>query len=142
MRPGTKAALRTPAETQLQGFINKFEAKHSALIRVLRKVLRKCMPTANELVWDNYNFFVLSYNSTERPSDCIVTIAAAANGLGLPSTEVRVSPIRMATRLRSGLSELAVRARSRRQAPPIEAGVPGAPRKLTWFATCMMLARC
>ena len=83
MRPGTKAAHRTPAETQLQGFINKFEPKHSALIRAVRKVLRKRMPTANELVWDNYNFFVLSYGSTERPSDCIVTIAAAANGVGL-----------------------------------------------------------
>ena len=82
MRPGTKALL-TPAETQLQGFINKFEPKHSALIRAVRKVLRKRMPTANELVWDNYNFFVLSYGSTERPSDCIVTIAAAANGVGL-----------------------------------------------------------
>lgn len=83
MRPGTKAALRTPAETQLQSFINKFEPKHSALIRALRKVLRKRMPTANELVWDNYNFFVLSYGATERPSDCIVTIAAASNGVGL-----------------------------------------------------------
>ena len=94
MRPGTKAALRTPAETQLQGFIYKFEPKHSALIRAVRKMLRKRMPTANELVWDNYNFFVLSYGSTERPSDCIVTIAAAANEWGCPSTEVRVSPIR------------------------------------------------
>src|SRR5437016_12761620 len=81
MRPGTKAAIRP--ETQLQSFINKFEPKHSALIRAVRKVLRKRMPTANELVWDNYNFFVLSYGSTERPSDCIVTIAAAANGVGL-----------------------------------------------------------
>ena len=83
MRPGTRADLRTPAETQLQGFINKFEPKYRALIRAVRKVLRKRMPTANELVWDNYNFFVLSYGSTERPSDCIVTIAAAANGVGL-----------------------------------------------------------
>jgi hypothetical protein len=72
-----------PAETQLQSFINKFAPKHSALIRAVRKVLRKRLPTANELVWDNYNFFVLSYGSTERPSDCIVTIAAAANGVGL-----------------------------------------------------------
>jgi len=38
-----EAALCTPAETQLQGFINKFEPKHSALIRVVRKVLRKRM---------------------------------------------------------------------------------------------------
>ena len=83
MRTGTKAGFRTSAATQLQGFINKFGPKHRALIRAVRKVLRKRMPTANELVWDNYNFFVLSYGSTERPSDCIVTIAAAANGVGL-----------------------------------------------------------
>src|SRR6202021_339329 len=41
------------------------------------------MPAANELVYDNYNFFVIGYCSTERPSDCIVSIAAAANGVGL-----------------------------------------------------------
>jgi hypothetical protein len=41
------------------------------------------MPSANELVYDNYNFFVIGYRSTERPSDCIVSIAAAANGVGL-----------------------------------------------------------
>src|SRR6202162_4689514 len=41
------------------------------------------MPSANELVYDNYNFFVIGYCSTERPSDCIVSLAAAANGVGL-----------------------------------------------------------
>lgn len=41
------------------------------------------MPTAVELVYDNYNFFVIGYSTTERPSDCIVSIAAAANGVGL-----------------------------------------------------------
>jgi hypothetical protein len=49
----------------------------------VRKTLRMRMPTANELVYDNYNFFVIGYCSTERPSDCIVSIAAAANGVGL-----------------------------------------------------------
>jgi hypothetical protein len=84
MKPGVKPARAAPdPETQLQGFIAKFDAKNQALIRALRKALRKRMPTANELVWDNYNFFVLSYGATERPSDCIVTIAAAANGVGL-----------------------------------------------------------
>ena len=49
----------------------------------MRKALRKRLPAANELVYDNYNFFVIAYCSTERPSDCIVSIAAAANGVGL-----------------------------------------------------------
>ena len=70
-------------EHQLAGFIKKFDSKNAALIRSVRKVLRKRLPTANELVYDNYNFFVIGYCSTERPSDCILSIAAGANGVGL-----------------------------------------------------------
>ena len=83
MKPAIKAARTVDAETQLSGFIAKFDGKNQALIRAVRKALRKRLPSANELVWDNYNFFVLSYGSTERPSDCIVTIAAGASGAGL-----------------------------------------------------------
>lgn len=72
-----------PAEEQLAGFIENFESKNADLIRAVRKTLRKRLPTANELVYDNYNFFVIGYCSTERPSDCIVSIAAGANGVGL-----------------------------------------------------------
>lgn len=71
------------AEKQLQTFIDKFEPEHRALIGAIRKALQKRMPSANELVWDNYNFFVLAYSATERPSDSVVSIAAAANGVGL-----------------------------------------------------------
>lgn len=70
-------------EQQLAGFIKKFDSKNAALIRSVRKVLRKRLPTANELVYDNYNFFVIGYCSTERPSDCVLSIAAGANGVGL-----------------------------------------------------------
>jgi hypothetical protein len=80
-KAASKASL-TP-EQQLKGFIDKFEPKHCALIRAVRKALRQRMPNANELVYDNYNFFVIGYCPTERPSDCIVSLAAAANGVGL-----------------------------------------------------------
>ena len=70
-------------EVQLESFIQKFEPKTQALIRSLRKALGKCLPTANQLVYDNYNFFVIGYCTTERPSDCILSIAAAANGVGI-----------------------------------------------------------
>ena len=69
-------AASADAEEQLKTFIDKFELKNQALIRALRRALRKRLPTANELVWDNYNFFVIGYSSTERPSDSIVSIAA------------------------------------------------------------------
>lgn len=76
-------ALSKDPEEQLQSFIDKFDPKHQALIRAVRKALRKRLPTANELVWDNYNFFVIGYSPTERPSDSFFSIAAAANGVGL-----------------------------------------------------------
>jgi hypothetical protein len=85
MKTRTRIASQVGAsdEDQLEIFIDKFDSKNAALIRSARKTLRKRLPAANELVYDNYNFFVIGYCSTERPSDCIVSIAAAANGVGL-----------------------------------------------------------
>ena len=77
-----RAASPDPAE-QLESFIGKFDPKNQALIRAVRRALRKRLPTANELVYDNYNFFVIGYCSTERPKDCIVSIAANSKGVGL-----------------------------------------------------------
>ena len=58
-----KAADKAPAssaeaEKQLEEFIGKFAQKHQALIRATRKALRRRLPAANELVYDNYNFLV------------------------------------------------------------------------------------
>jgi len=85
MKGGAKVARGKSgdAEQRLESFIAKFERKDQALIRAVRKRLRKRLPTANELVYDNYNFFVIGYCSSERPSDCIASIAAGANGVGL-----------------------------------------------------------
>lgn len=77
-----RTAVTSPAR-QLEVFISKFEPAHQRLIRALRSAMRKRFPTANELVYDNYNFFVIGYGPTERPSECFLSIAAAANGVGL-----------------------------------------------------------
>ena len=71
------------AAKQLEAFIGKFGPEDQRLIRAVRKTVRRWFPTANELVWDNYNFFVIGYSPTERPSDSILSIAARANGVGL-----------------------------------------------------------
>src|SRR6476660_2957538 len=73
----------TDAEARLKAFIEKFGPKDQRLIRAVRSAVRKRLPTANELVWDNYNFFVIGYSPTERPTDSILSIAARANGVGL-----------------------------------------------------------
>ena len=71
------------APEQLRAFIEKFGPADQRLIRAVRSAIRKRLPTANELVWDNYNFFVIGYSPTERPTDSILSIAARANGVGL-----------------------------------------------------------
>jgi len=78
-----KAAIEIKPEEQLRSFIDKFEPQYQAIIRAARKKLRKQFPTATELVYDNYNFFVICFGPNEKPSHCIVSIAAAANGVGL-----------------------------------------------------------
>ena len=73
----------TTPEQQVRSFIAKFEPAHQRLIRAVRHALRRRFPTAYELAYDNYNFFVLGYGPTARPSDAIISIAAGANGVGL-----------------------------------------------------------
>jgi hypothetical protein len=70
-------------ELQLRKFIEKFDPKHQRLIRSVRQALRRRFPTMHELVYDNYNFFVIGYCPTERPSDCLFSVAAASNGVGI-----------------------------------------------------------
>ena len=75
-------AVETPAK-QIQGFIAKFDPTVAKLIRTCRAALRKRFPTAVEIIYDNYNFLVLGFSATERPSDCIVSLAANSKGVGL-----------------------------------------------------------
>jgi hypothetical protein len=78
--PAQEAASVSP-EKQLDGFIAKFDPAFAKVIHACRREMRQLLPTAIELVYDNYNFFVIGYAPTERASDCIVSIAAAANGV-------------------------------------------------------------
>jgi hypothetical protein len=63
------ARLAAKPEHQVRTFIAKFEPHHQSLIRAVRRALRRRFPTAYELAYDNYSFFVLGYGPTERPSD-------------------------------------------------------------------------
>ena len=81
--PEIPAVSRAAAAKQVAAFIAKFDPKVAKVIRACRAEMRQLLPTAIELVYDNYNFFVIGYATTERASDCIVSIAAAANGVGL-----------------------------------------------------------
>jgi hypothetical protein len=83
----TKTAVKKqPAlspEKQVASFLAKFDPAMEKLIRSIRAALRRRFPTAIELVYDNYNFFVIGYSPTPRPSDYIVSLAANSKGVGL-----------------------------------------------------------
>jgi hypothetical protein len=70
-------------EQQLKGFVAKFDPAMGLQILECRSAMRKRFPAANELVYDNYNFLVIGYCTTEHPSDCVVSLAANSKGIGL-----------------------------------------------------------
>src|SRR5215212_8875645 len=76
----------TPPETpakQLADFIAKFDPPIRKLARQCRAVLRKRMPTAIELVYDNFQALAIGYCPTERMSDCILSLAIFPRGVSL-----------------------------------------------------------
>ena len=72
--PSKARPLGSPAR-QLAGFIAKFDPAIGKRVREARAVLRKRLPTAIELVYDNYNALAIAFGSTERASDAIVSLA-------------------------------------------------------------------
>ena len=81
-KPSKTPSAPSPAR-QVASFLGKFDPSVATLLRACRAVLRKRLPTAVEMVYDNYNFFVIGYCSTPRASDCIVSLTGSSNGAGL-----------------------------------------------------------
>lgn len=69
------------AESELAGFVAKFTNQMQDRIRGCRAKLRKRFPDAVEMVYDNYNFLVLGFGPTDRPSEGIFSLAAHAHGV-------------------------------------------------------------
>src|SRR3954468_17150923 len=71
------------ASTQLAGFLAKFDPQVARLARDCRAALRKRLPAAHELVYDNYQFLAIGYSASERASDCLVSLAVSSKGVAL-----------------------------------------------------------
>jgi hypothetical protein len=76
------AAENSPAK-QLNTFLDRFDPPIQTLVRQARAKLRRRMPTAIELVYDNYNALAIGFASSERKSDAIVSLAVYARGVNL-----------------------------------------------------------
>lgn len=70
-------------EQQLASFIAKFAPEMAKRIRDARAKMRKRLPQAVEMVYDNYNFFVIGYGPGEKAGEAIFSLAAQAKGLSL-----------------------------------------------------------
>ena len=81
-QPSKTKTTESPAK-QVESFIAKFDPSIAKLTRAARAVLRKRFPTANELVYDNYNALAIGYSSSERTSDVLFSLAVYARGVNL-----------------------------------------------------------
>ena len=68
---------------RLAAFVAKYDPAVARLARATRAALRKRLPTAVELVYDNYQFLAIGFSSTERASDCLVSLAISPKGVAL-----------------------------------------------------------
>lgn len=83
MRANKVVVSTDSPDDQLDSFFDKYEPTIAALARACRGAMRKRMPTANELVYDNYQFLAIGYSPTERTSECIVSLAINKHGVAL-----------------------------------------------------------
>lgn len=60
---------------QLKAFLAKYSPGAAAEARAALTRLRRLVPGAVELVYDNYNALVIGFGPTERASDAIVSLA-------------------------------------------------------------------
>ena len=71
------------AASQVASFIAKFDPANAKLIRACRTAMRKRLPTANELVYDNYNFLAIGYSASERAIGLRRLARGGSNGVAL-----------------------------------------------------------
>lgn len=83
MKPTAKPTSDESPVRQIAGFVAKFDPAMAKSITSARRALRKRLPTAVELVYDNYNFLVFGFGPSERASEAILSLAANAKGIGL-----------------------------------------------------------
>ena len=68
---------------ELVALLARFDPAIRTLVREARTTLRRRMPTAIELVYDNARALAIGFASSDRMSDTIVSLAVYARGVNL-----------------------------------------------------------
>ena len=100
-RKSSKAAASS--QKQLDSFLARFTPELATLGRRALVKMRKRLPNAIELVYDNYNALVIGFGSSERPSDRFFDRALSSPGRsGFSAGSQAPRPAQMITRKRHG----------------------------------------
>ncbi len=77
------AAERRAGQAAVRALIDKFAPLHLRLVGAARRRLSKRLPTANELVYEYRDAFVISYSPSDRGHEGVLAIRASAAGVRL-----------------------------------------------------------
>ncbi len=77
-----KAETKSP-EAQLDGFLDAFTPEIAALARGALAKMRKRLPNAVEIIYDNYNALACGFAPTEKTSEAIFSIAVFPKNVSL-----------------------------------------------------------
>ena len=83
------ALSKASAATQLQMFLAKYSPAMAAEARAALARMRRLVPGAVELVYDNYNALVIGFGPNERASDAVVSLAVFPRWVTLCFTPAR-----------------------------------------------------
>jgi hypothetical protein len=73
-KPAKASAAQADAQQQLDSFLAKYDPEVASFARRTLTKMRKLVPGAVEMVYDNYNWLVIGFSPTERPSEAIFSI--------------------------------------------------------------------
>jgi hypothetical protein len=74
-RASTTACVPAEApEAQLARFVARFDPAVARVAQEARAILRRQLPAAFELVYDNYNALAIGFSPTEKTPDAIVSV--------------------------------------------------------------------
>jgi hypothetical protein len=97
--PKTQPAVsQADAQAQLDSFLSKYDPEVETCARHALAKMRKLVPGAVEMVYDNYNWLVIGFSPTERPSEAIFSLVLPSGrvtlcflqGAGLPDPAKRL----------------------------------------------------
>jgi hypothetical protein len=72
--PKSGAKSQADPQAQLDSFLDKYTPEVAAFARHALTKMRRLMPGAIEMVYDNYNALVVGFGPSERPSEAIFSV--------------------------------------------------------------------